>query len=131
PPRSAQARGPGGRQPPRRGGAGRVSRPDCVRLTAMSSEGPLFERLALIGVGLIGSSIARAARQLGLARTIVATARSAATRRRVTELGLADQVADTNAATLEGADLGIVCIPVGPSGPGAEGITPHLAPPAP
>ena len=59
---------------------------------------PLFNRLALIGTGLIGSSIARAARAQGTARAIVATARSAATRRRVTELGIADQVAETNAA---------------------------------
>jgi len=43
---------------------------------------PLFNRLALIGVGLIGSSIARAARAQGAVREIVATARSPATRRR-------------------------------------------------
>ena len=65
---------------------------------------PLFNRLALIGTGLIGSSIARAARAQGAARSIVATARSAATRRRVAELGIADQVVETNAAAVEGAD---------------------------
>ena len=43
------------------------------------TDAPMFERLALIGVGLIGSSIARAARRQGLVREIVATARSAAT----------------------------------------------------
>ena len=48
---------------------------------------PIFNRLALIGVGLIGSSIARAARAQGAVRSITATARSAATRRRVAELG--------------------------------------------
>jgi cyclohexadieny/prephenate dehydrogenase len=94
----------------------------------MTTEGPLFERLALIGVGLIGSSIARAARELGLVRTIVATARSAATRRRVIELGLADQVVDTNAEAVVGADLVIICIPVGQSGPVAAEIAPHLQP---
>ena len=77
---------------------------------------PLFNRLALIGVGLIGSSIARAAREQGVVRSIVATARSAQTRRRVAELGLADQVVETSAAAVEGADLVIVCIPVGASG---------------
>jgi cyclohexadieny/prephenate dehydrogenase len=87
---------------------------------------PLFNRLALIGVGLIGSSIARAARAQGAVRSIVATARSAATRRRVAELGLADQVVETNAAAVEGADLVIVCIPVGASGPVAREIGPHL-----
>jgi cyclohexadieny/prephenate dehydrogenase len=86
-----------------------------------------FARLALIGVGLIGSSIARAARAQGIARTIVATARSAATRRRVLELGLADRVVDTNAAAAEGADLVILCIPVGQSGPVAAEIAPHLS----
>jgi cyclohexadieny/prephenate dehydrogenase len=89
---------------------------------------PLFNRLALIGTGLIGSSIARAARAQGAARSIVATARSAATRRRVAELGIADQVVDTNAAAIGGADLVIVCIPVGASGAVAQEIAPHLQP---
>jgi cyclohexadieny/prephenate dehydrogenase len=87
----------------------------------------IFNRLALIGTGLIGSSIARAARAQNAARTIVATARTAATRRRVVELGLADQVETSNAAAVEGADLVIVCIPVGASGTVAQEIGPHLA----
>jgi len=78
---------------------------------------PIIERLALIGVGLIGGSIARAAREYGAARTIVATARSEATRRRVIELGIADQVVESNAEAARDADLVIVCIPVGASGP--------------
>ena len=89
---------------------------------------PLFNRLALIGMGLIGSSIARGARTQGAARSIIATARSAATRRRVAELGLADQVVETNAAAAEGADLVIVAIPVGACGAVAAEIAPHLAP---
>jgi len=89
---------------------------------------PLFNRLALIGVGLIGSSIAWAARKQGAVRSIVATAKSAATRRRVAELGLADQVAETNAAAVEGADLVIVSIPVGQSGAVAKEIGAHLKP---
>jgi cyclohexadieny/prephenate dehydrogenase len=88
---------------------------------------PLFNRLALIGAGLIGGSIARAARAQGAARSIVATARSAATRKRVAELGFADQVVETNAAAVEGADLVIVCIPVGACGAVAKEIGPHLA----
>src|SRR3954454_8484989 len=91
---------------------------------------PVFNRVALIGMGLIGSSIARAARAQGAVGSIVATARSAATRRRVAELGLADQVVETNAAAVEGADLVIVCIPVGASGPVAREIGPHLQPDA-
>jgi cyclohexadieny/prephenate dehydrogenase len=89
---------------------------------------PIFQRLALIGVGLIGSSIARAARAQGAARSIVATARSAATRARVAELGIVDQVVETNVQAVAGADLVIVCIPVGQSGPVAQEIGPHLSP---
>ncbi|MFZ0425807.1 MAG: prephenate/arogenate dehydrogenase family protein [Xanthobacteraceae bacterium] len=86
----------------------------------------MFNRLALVGTGLIGSSIARAARAQGTVREITASARSAATRRRVTELGLADQVAETNAAAVAGADLVIVCAPVGVCGEIAREIAPHL-----
>src|SRR5437870_2012971 len=93
----------------------------------MSSR-PVFNRVALIGMGLIGSSIARAARAQKAARSIIATARSAATRRRVAELGLADHVEETNAAAVEGADLVIVAIPVGACGAVAAEIGPHLAP---
>jgi len=93
----------------------------------VSEPATLFNRLALIGVGLIGSSIARAARAQGAARSIVATARSPETRRRVAELGFADQVLENNAAAVEGADLVIVCIPVGACGPVAKEIAPHLA----
>jgi cyclohexadieny/prephenate dehydrogenase len=89
---------------------------------------PLFSRLALIGAGLIGSSIARAARHEKLVGSIVATARSAQTRKRVMELGIADQVVDSNGAAVEGADLVIVCIPVGQCGAAAREIAPHLAP---
>ena len=87
---------------------------------------PIFNRLALIGFGLIGGSIARAARAQGAVRSIVATARSPQTRKRVAELGIADQVVETNAAAVEGADLVIVCIPVGACGAVAKEIGPHL-----
>src|SRR5215510_3824081 len=110
-----------GGQPPRGGGAGGVHGPQMSGL-------PIFNRLALIGTGLIGSSIARAAREQRAAAFIVATARSAATRRRVAELGLADQVVETNAAAAEGADLFIVSVPVGACGTVAAEIGAHLAP---
>ena len=92
------------------------------------SSGPIIDKLALIGVGLIGGSIARAAREYGAVRTIVATARSEATRKRVIELGIADQVVETNAEAVKDADLVIVCIPVGACGDVAKEIAPHLAP---
>jgi cyclohexadieny/prephenate dehydrogenase len=92
----------------------------------MTSDKPIVERLALIGIGLIGSSIARAARASAAAQTIVATARSEATRKRVLELSLADRVADSNADAVKDADLVIVCVPVGASGEVAKEIGPHL-----
>jgi cyclohexadieny/prephenate dehydrogenase len=88
----------------------------------------LFNRLALIGMGLIGSSIARAARAQGVVKTIVATARSPQTRQRVKELGIADAVVDSNAAAVKDADLVIVCIPVGQSGAVAKEIGAQLKP---
>ena len=92
------------------------------------SAAPIFERLALIGVGLIGSSIAHAARAAGVVRAIAASARSGATRRRVAELGIVDQVSETNAAAVAGADLVIVCVPVGQCGAVAAEIGAHLKP---
>ncbi|MBI5129957.1 MAG: prephenate/arogenate dehydrogenase family protein [Rhodopseudomonas palustris] len=90
------------------------------------SSTPLFSKVALIGFGLIGGSIARGAKALGLAGEIVATARSAATRARVAELGIVDRVVETNAEAAEGADLVILCIPVGACGDVAKAIAPHL-----
>jgi len=87
---------------------------------------PLFDKIAILGVGLIGSSIARAARAQGAVRSIVATARSPKTRKRVVELGLADRVVETNEEAVEGADLVIVCVPVGVCGAVAKEIGPHL-----
>ena len=87
---------------------------------------PLYDTLALIGVGLIGSSIARAARAHGAVRQIVTTARSAKTRKRVAELGIADKVVETNADAVKDANLVIVCIPVGVCGAVAKEIGPHL-----
>jgi cyclohexadieny/prephenate dehydrogenase len=92
----------------------------------MSKKPPLFDRLALIGVGLIGSSIALAVRKTGVARSIVATARSRATRGRVAELALADRVVETNVAAVQGADLVILCVPVGACGEISAEIAPHL-----
>jgi cyclohexadieny/prephenate dehydrogenase len=87
---------------------------------------PLFDTTAIIGLGLIGSSIARAARAQGAVRSIVATARSQETRKRVVELGIADKVVETNAEAVEGVDLVIVCVPVGVCGAVAKEIGPHL-----
>jgi cyclohexadieny/prephenate dehydrogenase len=92
----------------------------------MTKAEPIFDTLAIIGPGLIGSSIMRAARERGAVRSIVATSRSPATRRRVVELGIADKVTETNAEAVKGADLVIVCVPVGVCGAVAEEIGSHL-----
>jgi cyclohexadieny/prephenate dehydrogenase len=88
---------------------------------------PQVKRLALIGLGLIGGSIAWASRRGGLASEIVGYARSATTRDRARELGFCDRVEDSAAAAVAGADLVIVCTPVGVCGAVAAKISPHLA----
>jgi cyclohexadieny/prephenate dehydrogenase len=88
---------------------------------------PLFRRVALIGFGLIGSSIARACRARGdMAGSIVASARSAETLATVQRLGLADVIEPDPARAVQGADLVILCTPVGVLGSIAERIAPHL-----
>lgn len=86
----------------------------------------MFQRLALIGIGLIGSSIARGVRLHGLAGEIVVTSRSEQTREQASALGLADRVVATAAEAIEGADLVILCTPVGAYGALAEEIAPLL-----
>ena len=89
---------------------------------------PLVERLAIIGLGLIGSSIARVAKRQNLAREIIAADASAAVRARVADLQLADICAATSAEAVRDADLVILCAPVGASGAIGAGIGPHLKP---
>ena len=89
---------------------------------------PLFEKMALIGVGLIGSSIAHGARKNGLVGHISATARSEETRRIVAEQNIADTVFETGPEAVAGADLIVICTPVGVFGRVAADIGPHIAP---
>jgi cyclohexadieny/prephenate dehydrogenase len=74
---------------------------------------PLFPRIALIGLGLIGSSLSHAIRRAGLAGRIAGHARTETTRLKALELGLVDSVHETAGGCVEGADLVIVCIPLG------------------
>ncbi|AWN50359.1 prephenate/arogenate dehydrogenase family protein [Methylobacterium sp. 17Sr1-1] len=87
-----------------------------------------FRRLALVGLGLIGSSIARGARASGLAGEIVAVDRDAGVIERVRALGLADEATTDLAAGVAGADLVILCVPVGAIGAVAAEIAGSLAP---
>ena len=89
---------------------------------------PVFNRLCLVGIGLIGSSIARVARKRGdIARTVVATARRPETLARVRELGIVDVVEDDIGKAVEGCDCVILCVPVGVYGAVMQRIAPHLA----
>lgn len=94
----------------------------------MAEKDEAFRRVALIGIGLIGSSIACALRRHGLAGEIVCSARTEATRTRALELGLVDRaVADSDEA-VDGADLVVLCSPVGTYGDIAARIAGRLAP---
>jgi cyclohexadieny/prephenate dehydrogenase len=85
-----------------------------------------FNRAAIIGLGLIGSSIARSLRATGLARTIVATDRSPAVLAAVRSLDLADEVTADAGAAVRGADLIVLCTPIGTYGAVGAAIGPHL-----
>ena len=89
---------------------------------------PVFDRLAVIGLGLIGGSVVRAARQYGLAREVVVSDASAAVRDRVRVLGFADRVEDLSAEAVRGADGVILCVPVGETGPLVAQIAQALRP---
>lgn len=88
---------------------------------------PIFDRVALIGLGLIASSMAHAMREKGLAREIVGHARSADTRAAALEL-FCDRVTETAAEAVEGADLVVLAVPVGAMGDIAVEIGPNLKP---
>lgn len=83
---------------------------------------PLFERVALIGIGLIGSSISHAMRRGGLAHSIVGSARTAETRDIAMRLGLVEAAYENPADAVDGADLVILCAPVGAYGTIAQQI---------
>lgn len=88
----------------------------------------IYGRVALIGLGLIASSMAHAMRAGGLAGHVAGFAKSAATRDTVREMGFCDSVHDTAADAVVGADLVVLAVPVGAMGEVAAEIAPHLAP---
>jgi len=90
---------------------------------------PVFQRLTLIGIGLIGSSVARIARERGdLAAEIVVTDSSPAVLERVAALGFADRIEPDLARAVAGADCVMLCAPVGTYAGIAAAMAPHLAP---
>ncbi|MBS1181058.1 MAG: cyclohexadienyl dehydrogenase [Proteobacteria bacterium] len=88
----------------------------------------LFPRLAIIGIGLIGSSIARSARQNGLVDEIAITDLSPVILKRAEELSLGDSYHAAACDAVAGADLVIACVPVGAAEAVAKAIAPHLKP---
>ncbi len=88
---------------------------------------PPFARVALIGMGLIGSSLARVLKRKALAGAITGCARSAATRDKATELGLAESMHEDPAEAVRGADLVVICTPLGTYEDIARRIAPDLA----
>jgi cyclohexadieny/prephenate dehydrogenase len=89
---------------------------------------PIFPRLALIGIGLIGASIALAARRRGLAGHIAISSRTEKTLKRAGELKLGDSYHADPAAAAKDADCVILCIPVGACGAVAQQIASSLKP---
>ena len=88
----------------------------------------LFNRVTFIGIGLIGSSMARVMKRDGLAGHIVACARRPETLDACTRLGIADSVTSDYAAAVKDADLIVIATPVSTNGAIAAAIAPHLKP---
>ena len=88
----------------------------------------LFQRMALIGIGLIGSSISHASRRAGIVGEVVGSSSTAATRAKAEKLGLVSRAYETAAEAVKDADLVILCTPVGVYGKIAGQIRAHLKP---
>ena len=88
----------------------------------------IYDRVALIGLGLIAGSMSLAMRRDGLAKEVVGYARSAETRATAREIGLVDRVCDSLADAVQGADLVVLAVPVGAMGAVAEEMAPFLKP---
>ncbi len=89
---------------------------------------PQFAKIALIGIGLIGSSIAHAARRGKLAGHVAGYAPEADIRARAQKAGFADSIHDSLADAVRDADLVILAAPVGAFGGIAKDMAPHLKP---
>lgn len=86
----------------------------------------IYNRVALIGLGLIASSMYWAMKRAGVAGEVSGFARSQETRDTARRIGLCDQVCDSAIEAVKDADLVVLCVPVGVMGRVAEEIAPHL-----
>ena len=89
---------------------------------------PLFRKIAIFGVGLIGGSFALALKKAGAAAHIVGVGRSLRSLERAAELGIIDSFATSPAAAVDGADLVLIAAPVAQTGAILAAIKPHLQP---
>ncbi|KPA20990.1 cyclohexadienyl dehydrogenase [Shimia sp. SK013] len=87
---------------------------------------PVYEKVALIGLGLIASSMFWAIKRGGLAGEVTGFAKSAESRETARRIGLCDTVCDSVADAVEGADLIVLCVPVGAMDSVAAEIAPAL-----
>mgnify|MGYP001238025062 CR=1 FL=1 len=92
------------------------------------SDTPVFNKVAILGMGLIGSSIARALKKHGLAGSIVGGDGNQAVCDRAVQIGLAEAMTTDMAAAVAGADLVVMAVPVGACGAVASSMAPGLAP---
>jgi cyclohexadieny/prephenate dehydrogenase len=97
-----------------------------MTLALARRETPLFSRLAIVGLGLIGSSIARAVRQANLAHTLIGIDVSKGVRLKVAALELVDEIYSDVAEGVVGADAVILCVPVGACETIARDMAPAL-----
>ncbi|MDI3336768.1 prephenate/arogenate dehydrogenase family protein [Defluviimonas aestuarii] len=88
----------------------------------------IYDRVALIGLGLIASSMAHAMKKWGLSGSIAGYAKTEATREAALELGFCDEVFATAGEAVQNADLVVLAVPVGVMGAVAAEIRPHLKP---
>ena len=86
----------------------------------------MYDRVALIGLGLIASSMFWSMKRSGLAGHVTGYARSAETRETARKIGLCDTVCDTMIDAVKDADLVVLAVPVGAMGSVAAEIGPHL-----
>jgi len=87
----------------------------------------MINRLALIGVGLIGGSLARALRDAGHVREVIGYGRGLANLQRAVELGVADRIETSLSAAVRDADMVVLATPVGSMADILEAIAPYLA----
>ena len=86
----------------------------------------MFERVAFIGIGHIGSSMALAMRRAGLVGSIIACDKSAAHRKTALKLKIVDEATADSAKAVKGADLVVIATPISTNGPIAKAIAPYL-----